>query len=207
METQVEMIRTLFGSKIRQQSKTEFFSATDLIKAGNKWRASRELPLKNLSQMLKTESSVAFIKELHTKYNIVLSVGRGRNAQTWVHPLLFIDIALEISPQLKIEVYEWLFDNLIKFRNDSGNSYKEMSAAIWQRFPNKRVFPKYIKQVANYIKESCMVYDWEAATEAQLALRDKMHNSIRTLTNVLTSTDEAVRIGVNEHVKKVITSK
>lgn len=200
MDTQVIMKRELFGSEIRQQSKTEFFSATDLIRVGNKWRISREMPALNLSQFLKKESTIEFIKELHNKYDIVISKGRGRNSQTWVHPLLFIDIALAINPKLKVEVYEWLFDNLIRFRNDSGDSYKEMSAAIWQRFQNKREFPKYIRRVANYIRKSCAVEDWEFATEVQLDQRNKIHYSIKTLTNVLTSTDEAVRLGVKENI-------
>jgi len=200
MKTQIEMKRELFGVQIKQQSKTEFFSATDLTKAGNMWRRSRGIGDFNLSVFLKSKGTAEFIKELHDKYAIVISKGRGRNSQTWVHPLLFIDIALAINPKLKVEVYEWLFDNLIKFRNDSGDSYKEMSAAIWQRFQNKREFPKYIARVAKHIRKSCKIEDWNTATEDQLRLRDKIHYSIKTLTNVLTSTDEAVRLGVNEHL-------
>jgi len=203
MKTQVLVKRELFGSEIKQQSKTGFFSATDLARVGNKWRITRDLSVFNLSVFLKSKSTTEFIEELNHKYDIVLSTGRGRNAQTWVHPLLFIDIALAINPKLKIEVYEWLFDNLLRFRNDSGDSYKEMSAAIWQRFQNKREFPKYITRVANYIRESCGVADWNNANEAQLKLRDKIHDSIKTLTNVLTNTDQAVRLGVKENVKSL----
>jgi len=200
MKTQVLIKRELFGSEIAQQSKTSFFSATDLVRVGNKWRNSRDLSSFNLSLFLKSKSAMEFIEELNNKYDIVISKGRGRNSVTWVHPLLFIDIALAMNPSLKIEVYEWLFDNLIKFRNDSGDSYKEMSAAIWQRFQNKREFPKYIIRVANYIRKACKVEDWNAATEEQLKQRDKIHYSIKTLTNVLTNTDEAVRLGVKENI-------
>ena len=75
-----------------------------------------------------------------------------------------------------------------------------MSAAIWQRFQNKREFPKYIIRVANYVRKSCNVEDWNTATEEQLRLRDKIHYSIKTLTNVLTNTNEAVRLGVKENL-------
>lgn len=200
MKTEVIMKRELFNAEIRQQSKTGFFSATDLVRVGNKWRISRDMATFNLSLFLKSKSTLIFIDELNYKYDIVITKSKGRNSTTWVHPLLFIDIALAINPKLKVEVYEWLFDNLIKFRNDSGDSYKEMSAAIWQRFQNKREFPKYIIRVANYIKKSCNVNDWNTATEEQLKLRDKMHYSIKTLTNVLTNTDEAVRLGVKENI-------
>ncbi|MDX5586183.1 MAG: KilA-N domain-containing protein [Aureibaculum sp.] len=200
MKTQVLMKRELFGSEIEQQSKTGFFNATDLVKIGNKWRNSRNLPIFNFSAFLNNGKTKEFIEELNNKYDIVISKGKSKNSKTWVHPLLFIDIALAINPKLKVEVYEWLFDNLIKFRNDSGDSYKEMSAAIWQRFQNKREFPKYITRIANYIRKSCDVTDWNNASEEQLKLRDKIHYSIKTLTNVLTSTDEAVRLGVKENI-------
>ena len=39
MKTAVIMQRELFGMPVSQHSKTEYFSATDLVKAGNKYRA------------------------------------------------------------------------------------------------------------------------------------------------------------------------
>lgn len=201
METQVLMKRELFGIEISQQSKTEFFSATDLTKAGNKWRAVNGLSLFNLALYLKSKSFLEFKDELELKYGKCITAGRGRSSNTWVHPLLFIDIALAINPKLKVEVYEWLFDNIIKFRNDSGDSYKEMAAAIYIRTTNKRDFQNYIQRVANYIKAELKVKDWETATEQQLKKRDLIHNSIKLLCNVLNNTDQAVRIGVKENVK------
>lgn len=201
MQTQVVMKRELFGCEISQQSKTEFFSATELVNAGNKWRIANGYKDFNLSQYLKSNSFVEFKTELETKYGNVISSSRGRNSNTWVHPLLFIDIALAINPKLKIEVYEWLFDNLIRFRNDSGDSYKEMSAAIYVRFTNKREFPNYIQKVANYIKSELKVDDWQKATEEQLKQRDIIHNSIRLLCNVLNDTNQAVRLGIKENIK------
>lgn len=202
MTTQVIMKRELFGSEIRQQSKTEFFSATDLVNAGNKWRRDNKLNDFNLYQYLKSKSTVEFIKELEKKYEQkVLISSKGRNGSTWVHPLLFIDIALAINPKLKIEVYEWIFDNLIKFRNDSGDSYKEMAAALYIRYNNKREFPTYLSKVAMYIKSQVGVEDWQTATEEQLKKRDKIHDSIKLLCNVLQDTNQAVKLGVQENLK------
>lgn len=200
MNTQVIMKRELFGCEISQQSKTEFFSATELVKAGNKWRRDNNLSDFNLSQYLKGSSFLEFKQELEKKYGNVLTSSRGRNSNTWVHPLLFIDIALSINAKLKIEVYEWLFDNLIKFRNDSGDSYKEMAAAIYTRFQNKRAYPDYIIKVANAIKESLKVKDWQSATEEQLRKRDLIHHSIKLLCNVLNDPNQAVRLGIKENL-------
>ena len=201
MKTEVILKREIFGVSIAQKSKSEFFSATDLVKAGNKYRMLNGLSAFNLTQYLKLSSTEEFLQEIKNKYGEAIKTKRGRGAHTWVHPLVFIDIALSISPKLKIETYEWLFDNLIKHRNDSGDSYKEMSAAICTRVKNKREFPKIITEVANKIKLGLMVDDWNTATEEQLKKRDKIHLAIKLYSNVLTDVNEIVRLGIKEVVE------
>lgn len=202
MVSEVTMRRELFNMSISQKSKSEFFSATDLIKAGNKWRMANSLPGFDFSQYLQRQSTKEYIIELEKKYGIVKISARGRGQHTWVHPLLFIDIALSISPTLKIEVYEWLFDKLIKFRNDSGDSYKEMCGALYTRSSNLREFPNKITDIAREIKSAIGVKDWESASQEQLELRDKIHRSIKLLCRVLTDINQIVRIGIEEHIKK-----
>jgi hypothetical protein len=199
MKTEVIMKRELFGREISQSSKTGFFNATELKAAGDKWRRDNDIIPFNLSQYLLLKSTKEFIDELEIKYKQkVLINGRGRNSVTWVHPLLFIDIALAISPKLKIEVYEWLFDNLIKFRNDSGDSYKEACGALYTRCTNLRDFPDLIQKIAIYIKEKLGVTDWQTATELQLKQRDKVHSVIKLYCKVLTDVKQIVRLAVEE---------
>lgn len=201
MKTEVIMKRQLFGTDVSQKSKSEMLSATDLVRAGNKWRRANEMSDFNLSQWLKKSSTCEFIDEIKKKYGESLSVGRGRSAHTWMHPLLFIDCALAISPKLKIETYEWLFDNLIKFRNETGDSYKLMCGALYVRSSNKINFHKYVSSVATKIKLACGVGSWEEATESQLELRGKLHNDIALLADVLNNNNEAVRLAILKAVK------
>lgn len=201
MKTEVAMQRELFGMPISQKSKSEFFSGTDLVRAGNKWRALNGLPLFNEKQWLKNSSTTDFIKELEAKFGPVKSSKSGRGGHTWLHPLLFIDMALAISPKLKVEVYQWLFDHLIKNRNDSGDSYKLMCGNLYVHSTSKRDFPKFIAGTAKKIKAACSVKDWESATEQQLALRDKIQNNIALLSDVLSSNDEAVRLGIIKSIE------
>jgi hypothetical protein len=199
MLTEVMMQRELFGGQISQSSKNGFFSATDLLKLGNKWRIINDLPSFDFNSWLSNKSTKEFIETLKNKYGEVKVNSKGKNSHTMVHPLLFIDIALAISPQLKVEVYEWLYDNLILFRNDSGDSYKEMCNALYGLYPNKREFPFYIANVAENIKKQINVENWQTATEEQLKLRDKIHNAIKLLCNVLRNPNEAVRLGLHEY--------
>jgi hypothetical protein len=200
MNTEVVMKRELFGCQISQKSKSEMFSATDLVAAGNKWRIANGLPFFNLAAFLQNKSTKEFISMLENKYGVVKINSRGKGGNTWVHPLLFIDIALAISPQLKIEVYEWLFDHLIKYRNESGDSYKKMAGALYLKHPNKTVYPKYIQKIAEQIKNACGVTDWQQATEVDLKIRDRIHENISLLCDIL-PVDEAVRIGISRAVE------
>lgn len=197
METAVIMKRVLFGCEIGQNSKNEFFSATDLVMAGNKWRVANGLPFFNMGTWFQNPSVKDFVSALEAKYGDVKISSRGRNGTTWVHPYLFIDMALSISPELKIEVYSWIYDHLIQYRNDSGDSYKKMAGALYTSYPNKSKFPFYIAKIADEIKKSCRVDNWQEAGEEKLKLRDKIHENIALLSDLL-PTDDAVRIGIKK---------
>ncbi len=196
MKTEVVMKRELFGKEIRQKSKSEFFSATDLVNAGNKWRIMHDMSVFNLSAFLKNDRIKDFISCMENEYGTVLIVGRGRSSTTWVHPFLFIDIALAINPKLKIEVYKWLYDHLIEYRNDSGDSYKKMAGAIAGKTPTKMITNK-IKDVAMTIKKEIGVVDWQQATENQLKSRKDIQDKISTLCDVI-PVDDAVRIAIKQ---------
>lgn len=204
METEVILKRELFSSEISQKSKSEFFSLSDLIKAGNKWRALNGLETINATDWLNKKSTKEFIHELELKYGKVYIPGKGRGKHSWAHPLLFIDLALFISPKLKVEVYEWIFDKLIKLRNDSGDSYKDMCGALFCKIPNSRAFSFYISKVALSIKNILKVEDWNSTTQEKLDKRDKIHVAIKLYCNVIKNPDNAVKFALKEYCPESI---
>jgi hypothetical protein len=199
MKTEVIMKRKLFNMEIAQKSKSEFLSATDLTKAGNQWRLYNGLAPFSLSEWFRQKGTIDFMAELENKFKCKVKIaGRGRGKHTWVHPYLFIDLALAISPKLKIETYSWLYDYLLRYRNESGDSYTKMSGALYAKFSNKKAFGKYIAEVAKQIKFACGVSkweDWQKADTSVLAKRDKIQENIALLADIL-PVDEAVRIGI-----------
>jgi predicted metal-binding protein len=196
MKTEVTMQRKTFGEIISQKSKSGFFSATELERAGNKFRVMNDLPFLKLNTYFSNSANKEFIKELEAKYGKVKTDGRGKGNHIWVHPLLFLDIALWIDPKMKVEVYEWLMDNLLQFRNDSGESYNRMCGALFSISKNKSRFNKDIQIVARLIRTECDVKDWNTATEQQLKLRDKMHEFISLACCMVKDGKDAVRIGI-----------
>jgi hypothetical protein len=201
MKTAVIMKRKLLGGEVSQHSVSEMFSATDLVKIGNKWRIANDLEPFSMKSWLGNKGTKEFMVELENKYGKIKMASRGKGGHTWMHPLLFIDMALAISPKIKLETYEWLFDQLIKYRNDSGDSYKPMCGSLYAHAKNKTYFHQYVQAVARTIKRACHVVDWNEASQEQLKLRDKLHNDIGLLADVLNNNDEAVRIAILKAVK------
>jgi hypothetical protein len=196
METEVIMERAFLDGTVRQKSKTEFICANDIVQAGNKYRVNNGMSLFHLSRWMDYDATKEFITALEEKYGTVKAATRGRKGITWVHPYLAIDLALAISPELKIEVYSWLFDNLLKYRNDSGDSYKKLCGSVWNAIPNKSEMKTSMNVIAASIRLECGVTDWQKATVEQLALRDKMHENISLLCDVIRDIDKAVEYGI-----------
>lgn len=203
MKTEVVMKRELFGKEISQKSQSEFFSATDLVKAGNAWRISNGLQIFSMNDWFNLKATKEFITALEKEYGTVKISGRGRGVHTWIHPYLFIDMALAISPELKIQVYSWLYDHLLKARNNSGDSYKKMVGAVYERYTYKAMFPQYIQKFATRIKRALNVEDWNDATEIQLSKRDKIHEAVSVLSNVMTDTDKILELAICEVLKDI----
>lgn len=202
MKSTVLVQRSLLGGSVSQNNQTEMLSATDLVRIGNSWRMVNKMQAFDMSAWFQNKSTKEFMGELESRFGKgnVKKAGRGRGKHTWVHPLLFIDMALAINPKLKLEVYEWMFDQLIKYRNESGDSYKKMCGALYGRAKNHVSFYKYVQDVAVKIKMACNVKDWNTATEEQLKARDKLHNDIALLADVLNNNDQAVRIAIKKEM-------
>lgn len=181
MKTNVVMVRQLEGFEIHQRTKDGYFNANVLLNAWNKKTGAN----KEIKDFMRNQSTQEFIEEIAFQENLhgekspyVTSRARAdRGGGTWMHPLLFIDFAMWLNPRFKYHVLKFVYDNLIQFRNDSGDGYIKMCEAIYSRFNNsQRSFQEFIKGFAAGIKQACGVKDWEHATEAQLAKRQRIHD-------------------------------
>lgn len=191
------MDTSIFGQKITV-SDSGMYSATDLIKAGNNWLLKNGKSLFSWHEWRQSNNTREFIVELEKKYGTAIISGRGRGHHTWVHPFLFLDLALAINPKLKVEVYEWLFDKLLEYRNDSGDSFKEMTGALYNNCSNKSQFSKAMSLLCTMIKEECGITTyWQHATEEQLLYRDKIHEYISLMCDIFKwNNNEAIRVGL-----------
>lgn len=204
---QILTSRELMGITIRQRTKDGFFNITDLLKAGNVYRHYENLGHTNLKAYANTKTTQKFLKALKDNIGgeiwIKGKAGRKRrddkDSGVWVHPLVMIDFALWLNPQLKIENYEWIMDFLVKYRCSSGDSYKRMCGALFEYTTDKANFHKKIKDLALVIKRECglgFADEWNNASETQLKKRDKIQDNIAGLCGVLKNPNEAIRLGI-----------
>ena len=136
-----------------QRTKDGYFNATHLLNYWNKTNGDNKV----LGNYQKNGSTKAFIEQLKKEgleKPVISARGNGKNSGTWMHPKLFIDLAMWVSVEFKSIVIDYVLDGLIKTRNDAGDYYNEMCAEILESyllFYGKKP-PAYI-----YIKEASMI--------------------------------------------------
>lgn len=134
MKTNNVMVRPMGQFSVTQRTKDGMFNATALLK---QWNESNGMK-KELKDYLENKATQEFTAALISEENLhggnspyVKSKARAdRGGGTWMHPLMFIDFAMWLNPAFKVKVLKFVYDQMIKYRNDAGDAYKELGAAM-----------------------------------------------------------------------------
>lgn len=134
MKTNNVMVRPMGDFVVQQRTKDGMFNATDLLRQWNTATCSD----KRLQSYFANDSTNEFVNTIVTKENLhsknscyVTSKARAdRGGGTWMHPMLFIDFAMWLNPAFKYDVLKFVYDEMIKYRNEAGDAYKYLSAAV-----------------------------------------------------------------------------
>jgi hypothetical protein len=164
--------RELFGVTIRQNTKEQFLSVTDLQKAYEKARWQYCWSQQNISMMLnyeKTQERIYYLllennsikvsllsfmemvkKEGMTKVlkglGIYKTTGRGSEKQVMCDPYIWTLLAMELNPMIYAKVVVWLTDSLIFQRIEAGTEYMPMNSAI-KSIVAEPNYPKYARAI------------------------------------------------------------
>lgn len=166
------MIRQMGEFSVKQRTKDGFFNATELLKqwnriSGMKKEVTKFLDLGSTSELVKI---IMEREDLHTQDSTYVKsrASRGDNAGTWMHPVLFIDFAMWINPSFKYDVIKFVYDDMIRYRNLAGDSYKELASAISKIVP-KTFIPKAMQKVGEAL-------NWIVFDSHEPLLRNKHGN-------------------------------
>lgn len=172
MKTNQIMIRQMGEFSVKQRTKDGFFNATELLKqwnrvSGMKKEVTKFLDLGSTSELVKI---IMEREDLHTQDSTYVKsrASRGDNAGTWMHTVLFIDFAMWINPSFKYDVIKFVYDDMIRYRNLAGDSYKELASAISKIVP-KTFIPKAMQKVGEAL-------NWIVFDSHEPLLRNKHGN-------------------------------
>ena len=139
--------------EVSQRTKDTMFNATSLLKQWNKSSGENRqlinfwniegLPevmyeiIKGEGIALK-EENIALCKSLDSNdlKKALSATSRGKNGGTWMHPYLFIKFAMYISPKFEYHVLKFVADQLLEFRNESGDLTKDLNSSVQRLFKN-----------------------------------------------------------------------
>jgi hypothetical protein len=176
MITNQIMKRPFMGSEIHQRTKDSFFHATQLLDIYNEGSNTKKV----FAEFWSNKSTKDFIIELEN--DLISNIGnslhlktfettRGNKGGTWMHPYLFVKFAMWLSPKFELQIIKWVYDNLIDFRTQAGDHYKEMCEVIASRYlqlKDKKPDPLVYKQEAKFLNYLCY-NDYQGGKRNQLS--------------------------------------
>lgn len=135
--------REFNGSFIEQRNTDGYFNATLLLELANAASDKK----RRFADFWENDGTQSFMEELARNLNVekkahlgnvlitdLYETKRGRGGCTWMHPYLFVKFAMWLSPKFEVQVIKWVYDNLIDFRNQAGDYYKELCSSIMNRY-------------------------------------------------------------------------
>lgn len=188
MKTNQIMIRELEIFKVKQRTVDGYYFATDFLNQYNEEKGTKKM----MSEFLRSASTIEFLNELQNQLNnnvgnshIILSTDlynskKGKNGGVWMNKYLFTKFIMWTSPEYEVKAMIWFHDNLIDFRNQAGDYYKDMCQAINERFLeffDKKPDPLIFIKEANYLNQlvfGCNSGQRNEANEKQLELMNRL---------------------------------
>lgn len=143
MKTNQIMSRPMGDFHVEQRTKDGMFFATGLLKQWNlNTQNSGDLKKKDLDDFFANKNVKEFIdalikEENFNSQNSAYLKSRGKNGGTWMHPILFIKFAMWLNPRFEVQVIKFVYDEMIRYRNDAGDAYRELSSAVTTIVPQK----------------------------------------------------------------------
>lgn len=176
MKTNQIMIRDFDGSLINQRTDNSFLNATDLLKIYNE---TSNYP-KRFADFWNNKATEDFINALLVEENLkvvnspllkndLILTTKGKFGCTYMHPYLFIKFSMWLSAEFEVKVIRWVYDNLIKVRNDVGDHYLLMCETIQNKhleWKGKKADPLIFIREANYLKSLAFGFSNKSRNEA-----------------------------------------
>lgn len=167
MKTNQSMVRKMGDFNITQRTSDGYFDANELL---NQWNSKDGNTRRRMDKFLQIDGLAEFINALtdevshgpimtNADFQAIKEI-KGRMTkngktkdQIWMHPYIFIKFSMWINPRFEVKVIKFVYDEMIKYRNDAGDAYKDLSSAVARIVP-KSFMPVAMQQISealNYV--------------------------------------------------------
>lgn len=179
MKTNQEMVRYIDNISVVQRTSDGYFDGSELLRQWNNIEGNTR---RRMDKFLESDNTSEFLKALaeDESHRSKMTIGanqlvikiKGRNTKggktpdkVWMNPLLFIKFAMWINPTFEVKVLRFVYDEMIRYRNDAGDAYKELSSAVMKIVP-KDFMPKAMQKVGEAL-------NWVVFNNHEKMLRNK----------------------------------
>lgn len=159
MKTNQLMTRKIGDYEVFQRTKDGMFNATVLLQAWNNATGEK----KEVKKFFENENTKEFLDALVKEENLdgqnsayVKSKARlDRGGGTWMHPILFMKFAMWLNPRFEVQVIKFVYDQMLRYRDEVGEDYKKLAAALAKITP-KNEMRELMEHIGKGI--NCIVY-------------------------------------------------
>lgn len=173
------MVRYIDNFSVVQRTSDGYFDGSELLRQWNNIEGNTR---RRMDKFLESDNTSEFLKALaeDESHRSKMTIGenqlvikiKGRNTKggktpdkVWMNPLLFIKFAMWINPTFEVKVLRFVYDEMIRYRNDAGDAYKELSSAVMKIVP-KDFMPKAMQKVGEAL-------NWVVFNNHEKMLRNK----------------------------------
>lgn len=152
---------------VEQRTKDGMFNTTALLKQWNESAGEK----KEIKKFFENQNTKEFISALIEEENLngeksAYLTSRGKyNGGTWMHPILFVKFAMWLNPRFEVKVIKFIYDQMIAYRNEAGDAYRELSVAV-----AKIVAPNFM---ASAMRQTAEAINWCVFNQHETAIRNK----------------------------------
>lgn len=167
MKTNQVMLRPMGCFSVEQRTKDGMFNATALLKQWNESAGEK----KEIKKFFENQNTKEFISALIEEEDLngeksAYLTSRGKyNGGTWMHPILFVKFAMWLNPRFEVKVIKFIYDQMIAYRNEAGDAYRELSMAV-----AKIVAPNFMQSA---MKQLAQAINYCVFNEHETAIRNK----------------------------------
>lgn len=175
----INLIRKMGDFDVIQRTSDQMFNATALLRQWNEHSGDK----KEITKFFDNENTKEFVNALMSEENLntqnsAYLKSRGKTGGTWMHPILFVKFAMWLNPRFEVKVIKFVYDELIKYRNEAGDAYKEMSSAVAKIVPSA-FLPTSIQKVAQAL--NFIVYNQH---ESEIRNKQAEESKVRELSEL-----------------------